>query len=206
MIRPNAVVSDQLRNVFVRHSTGNFEIFPLAATAGNIMTMIYTAISKDLSADDYTTGTITTLANGGVAIVASGSTFTASMVGRWLKTDDGKWYKISAYTDATHITLLHPYQGTSITAGTSTFKIGEISRIPEGTHDIPVYFALWQHFLGPRRDATMAKQYKSLWDEGIVWAKTNFSNLYSSAVIPSQRRKAQQRQKNPNDYPDLSGA
>lgn len=206
MLRPNQTTGDQLTNVFVRPGIGKFEVFPLFATASLTMTMIYTAISKDLSANDYTTGTITTLANGGTAITFSGTTLTAAMVGRWIKTDDGKWYKLATFTDTTHMTLLHPYQGTAISAGTSTFTIGEIPRIPEGTHITPVYFALWQHFLGVKRDPEMAKLYKGLWDEGRAWAIEAFGNRYSSGVIPSQRGKLRQALKNPNNYPNLANA
>lgn len=206
MIRPNAVISNLLTHVFTRPGLQTFEIFPIASTAGNTMTMIYNAFSKDLTADNYTTGTITTLANGGTAVTGSGTTFTAEMVGRWLKTDDGNWYKISAYTSATAITLLMPYQGTAISAGSATYTIGEIPRTPEGTHDLAVFYALWLHFLGVRRDAEMAKYYKRLWDEGVSWAKEEFGSRYSSAVIPSQRRLMQSGLRDPNNYPDLSSA
>jgi hypothetical protein len=205
MRRPNAVVSDQLTNVFVRPGIHKFEIFPIAATAGNTMTMLYSAFSKDLSAADYTTGTITTLANGGTTVTFSGTTLTQLMVGRWLKTDDGNWYKIATITDATHAVLLMPYQGTAIALGTSTFVIGELPRTPEGTHEIAVNYALWMHFLGAKRDAAMAAYFKTLWTEGSQWAKDEFGSRYASAVIPSQRRKLRSRPKDPNNYPDLSG-
>ena len=203
MLRPNQVVSDILSHVFVRPGIGKFEIYPIAATASNSMTMIYSAFDKDLSADDYTTGTLA-ITSGGTTVTGSGTTFTAAMVGRWLKTTDGEWYKIATYTSATSIALLQPYQGATITSGACT--IGEMPRIPAGTHHIPVYFALWQHFLGVKRDPDMAKVYKSLWDESRLWAVATFSNLYSSGVIPSQRRKMRSRMKDPNDYPNLSSA
>lgn len=206
MIRPNGTVSDILTNFFPRPGLQKFEVFPTFATAGLTMTMIYNAFTKDLSADDVTTGTITTLANGGTAVVGSSTAWTTAMAGRWLKTDDGNWYKILSVTDTTHLTLLMPYQGTAISAGTSTFTIGELPRTPEATHEIAVYYALWQHFLGVKRDPDMAKMYQGLWNEGKAWAKEAFGSRYSSGVIPSQRNKLRQTLRNPNDFPDLSSA
>lgn len=203
-LRPSQVVNDNLTHVFIRQGLQRFEVYPLFATASLVMTMIYQSFTKDLSAADYTTGTITTLANGGTAVTGSGTTFTAAMVGRWLKTDDGNWYKISGYTSATAITLLMPYQGTAISAGSSTFTIGELPRIPEGTHELPVYYTLWQHFAGVKRDPKMAAYYKALWDEGRAWAKDMFSKRYSTGLIKSARRSGIRIRRNPNDYPDLS--
>lgn len=203
MYRPNAVTSDILTHVFTRPGLQKFEIFPTAATAGNTMTMIYNAFSKDLSADDYGTGTVA-ITNGGTTITGTGTTFTAAMAGRWIKpTTDGNWYKISSFTSTTVMTLLMPYQGTTVT--TDAFVIGELPRTPEGTHEIAVHYALWMHFIGVKRDVEMAKRYEKLWREGTVWAQANFGSRYSSGVIPSQRR-MRQALKDPNNYPDLSDA
>lgn len=200
----NTGTSDVLSRVFVRPGLQTFEIWPTPATAALSMTMVYHAFTKDLSANDYTTGTITTLANGGTAVTFSGTTLTALMAGRWLKTDDGEWYRISSITDTTHAVLQMPYQGAAISGGTSTFVIGEIPRIPEGTHDIPVNFALWKHFEGVRRDPEMAKYYKFLYDEGVKWAIAEFGSRYENAVIPSPLRRGGRQNRNPNDYPNLA--
>lgn len=204
MRTPNAVVSDILTNVFVRPGIQKFEIFPIAATAGNTMTMLYTSFTKDLTAADYVTGTITTLANGGTAVTFASTALTALMVGRWLKTDDGNWYKISAIGSATTATLLMPYQGTAIAAGTSNFVIGELPRTPEGTHEVAVHYALWMHFLGVKRDVQTAVKFERMWKEGVAWATESFGKRYASAVIPSQRAKMRSRPRDPNNYPDLS--
>lgn len=204
MYKKQTVSGDQLTKVFIRSGLKTFEVYPTPSTAGNTMTMIYESFSKDLTAADYTTGTITTLANGGTAVTGSGTTFTAAMVGRWFKTDDGNWYKISGYTSATAITLQMAYQGTAIAAGSSTFTIGEVTRLPEATHELPVYYALWQHFQGIRRDKDMAAYYKSLWDEGTKWAKSEYGSQFASAVIPSQRSQRRRAMKDPNDYPIIT--
>lgn len=205
MQRPNAVVSDYLQKVFPRPGLHKFEVFPTFATAGLTMTMIYSSFTKDLSFNDYVTGAITTLANGGTTVTFTGETLTTLMAKRWLKTDDGVWYQIDTVNVAAHTaTLLMPYQGVAISGGSSSFTIGELPRLPEGTHELPVYYALWLHFLGANRDKDQAAMYKSMWDEGKANAIADFGSRYSSAVIPSQRRKLMKRLKDPNDYPDLS--
>lgn len=205
MLRPNQVANDFLTNVFVRPGLHKFEIFPTFVTANLPMTMIYSSFTKDLSFDDYTTGTITTLANNATTVTFSGATLTTLMAKRWLKTDDGNWYFIDSINVASHqVTLLQPYQGDAIATGSSSFTIGELPRVPEGTHELPIYYACWLHFLGPQRDKDQADYYKKMWDEGTAWAVESYGSRYSSAVIPSQRRKLMRRMKNPNDYPDLS--
>lgn len=203
--RQSSATSDMLRSVFVRPGLHTFEIYPTPATAGNTMKLIYHAFSKDLTAANYITGTITTLANLGTAITFSGTTLTASMVGRWILLPDGNWYKLATFTDTTHMSIQQQYQGSEIVAGTETYIIGEIPRIPVGTHELPVYYALWQYYQGIKRDKVMAAYYKNLWDEGSLQAKADFGGRYTSAVIPSQRARLKaSRSINISGYPDLS--
>lgn len=193
-----ASTSDRLRFFYVRR--GILEMFPLAASS-NTYTLIYEATSKDLFNDDYTTGTITTLANGGTAVTGSGTTFTQSMVGRQFKIDaDGQWYEIGSFTNATSIGLVKPYQGSSISAGSASFVIGEASKLPEATHHIPVYYALWQYSLS-KKDAGSAAMYKGMYEQYMQWAKATFSRRYSSQVIPNTRKFRIFGLLNPNDYP-----
>jgi hypothetical protein len=202
MIKSNtSQTSDYLTHVFIRPGDNQLEIYPTPANAGNTMTLIYESFSKDLSANDYTTGTITTLANGGTAITGSGTTFTSAMVGRWIKTTDNEWYKISAYTSATSIALKQAYQGTAISAGSATFTIGEMSRLPIQFQQTPVAYALWRHFIERRRDIAMAKVHERDWLAAKALAAT-YSTKHVSSIIPSVRRiRAQFGLRNPNFYP-----
>lgn len=119
-------------------------VYPTIATAGNTGTILYQKRPLDMTAAEYTTGTITTLANGSTTVTASGTTFTPAMVGRYLQiTSDGQWYKIAGFTSTTVITLDLPYEGTSIAAGSETFVISEISLLPEEFQDL-----LWMRALG----------------------------------------------------------
>jgi hypothetical protein len=78
---------------------------------------------------DYVTGTVTVTTVTG-AVVGSGTTFTSAMVGRGFKaTGHSKWYRVSAFTDTTHITIINDsddetasYDGGTITGATYTIE------------------------------------------------------------------------------------
>ena len=75
---------------------------------------------------DYTAGTVTVTTGTG-AVVGSGTTFTAAMVGRGFKAaGHTKWYRVATFTDTTHITIENDlddvastYDGGSISGGSS---------------------------------------------------------------------------------------
>ena len=70
---------------------------------------------------EYSTGTITT--DGTSAIVGLGTTFTSAMVGRRLEIDgDGQRYLISAFTDATNITIDRNVERSNASALTYTIR------------------------------------------------------------------------------------
>jgi len=192
--------SDVLQFIHIRRGTlDRFEIYPQPSSA-QTLTLLYTAMGKDLVADDYTTGTITTLANGGIAVTASGSTFTSSMAGRYFKiNDDGEWYKIASFGTTTTLTLASKYQGIAISAGTSTYTIGQIPPTPEDTHILPVYFALWKYFLF-RKDRVQAREYRKEWFDGIEETKANWGNDEASQVLWKDDV-LQRGVINPNDFP-----
>ena len=73
---------------------------------------------------NYQTGTVT-VTNGSDAVVGSGTTFIAGDVGKVFRiiaeTGTTSFYRISAYVDATHVTLASNYVGT--TGGSKTYTI-----------------------------------------------------------------------------------
>lgn len=78
---------------------------------------------------DYTTGTVT-ITTGTGAVVGSGTTFTSAMVGRGFKAvGHTKWYRVSAFADTTHLTIINDsddevasYDGGTITGATFTVE------------------------------------------------------------------------------------
>jgi hypothetical protein len=180
---------DILQKIFIRRD--NFEVYPTPATADLTITLIYEAGAKELIADDYTTGTITTLANASKAVTASGSTFTTAMAGRYLRiTNDGVWYKIATYGSATTLTLDKAYEGLSIAAGSEAFTIGQMPITPESTHHIPAYYAAFQYYLGFKQDQGKAKIYRELYEIDLARAKRTYGRRYSTKYISGRKRMA----------------
>jgi len=191
--------SNYLQFFFIR---GNrIELYPVPSSASTA-TMIYQESHKALSADNYSEGTITTLTNGATAVTASGSTFTAAMVGRYFRIDDDMaWYKIASFGTTTTLTLAEQYQGTSIAAGTDNYTIAEFPTTPADTHVLPVYFALWKLALF-RKDVQMAREWERQWKEGISNAQSDYANLNASNIVESRPVSRGWRGVNPNMFPE----
>lgn len=68
---------------------------------------------KVVGGNAYSTGTVT-LNDGDTAVVGTGTTFTTDMVGQFIILD-GSWYEITAWTDATNITIGSAYDGVDLT-------------------------------------------------------------------------------------------
>jgi len=149
-----------------------FCIQPIPASSTNVITIRGRKRVIDLTMSDYTAGTIESIANDGTTVTGSGTTWTADMVGRYIRIDktqaanggDGYWYEIAGYTSATVITLLKPYEGTAIAVGSAVYTIGEMSPIPEAYDIAPVYRAAalyWENQTDER-----AKKYWLMYDGG----------------------------------------
>ena len=177
------------------------ELYPIPSSA-NTATIRYRFIEKELTQDDYTTGTITTLANEGTAITGSDSTWTAGMVGRYFKINaDGQWYKISTFTSTTSIALQNEYQGTAIAAGSEAYTIGQIANIPPGTHELAVYYAVWRWAL-MKKDVQMGREFERMWKEGIGDALATSADRSSSGVVRSRFGIRRRGIVNPNYFPE----
>jgi len=190
--------SNFLQFCFIRRD--RIELYPIPSSA-NTVTIIYNSLTKPLVNDDYTTGTITTLANEGTAVTGGSTVWTAGMVGRYFRIDaDGEWYKISAFTSTTAITLDLEYQGVAIAAGTSAYTIGQMPLTPADTHELPVYYAVWRWAL-MKKDVQIAREFERMWKEGVADAKANWANQSSSNVTKGHYSLKRRRLTNPNYFP-----
>lgn len=153
------------------------ELFPTPSTSiSNAITFAYGRKQKNLSIADYTTGTITSIANGASAVVGSGTTWTTKMTGRWIRftdsdtenTGDGEWYEIASVESATALTLDYLYNGTSISAGTAAYSIAQVSLFPEPFQMLPLYKGLVHYFTSIKPDATKSKLYNDMLVNGIA--------------------------------------
>lgn len=127
-------------------------LWPKPSSSGNTITIAYYGLVGDYStADftDYTTGTVAITA-AGTTVTGTGTTFASTMVNRYLRADSGDafWYKISAYTSATAITLSQAYEGSTVSG--SNFKIGTLPpftrKHPEAMDVLALYILadLWE--------------------------------------------------------------
>jgi len=147
---------------YYRQKANTIEFYPTFASAGNTITYRFKTKIKDMTADDYTTGNITTLANGGTAVTGSGTTWTAAMVGRYFKIDsDGVWYEIAGRSGNGAITLARQYEGTAIVAGSESYTIGEMNLLDESYSDTPIFYALYFYYL-QKENTNMANTYFNL--------------------------------------------
>ena len=134
---------------------GQVGLFPTPSTGSNTITVTQKTRVIDLGIADYTTGTIVSIANGGTAVIGSGTSWTSQMVGRYIRftysdtanTGDGLWYEISGVTDTTHLTLTRSYGGTSIAAGSASYTIGQMPLLPEAFNDMPWIYAAGMYWL-----------------------------------------------------------
>lgn len=156
----------------------NLYIQPVPSSTGNYVWIRGRLNLRDLSIADYSTGSIVSITNGATALVGTGTSWTLDMVGRWIRITetsaanggDGFWYQIGAFVSATALTLAKPYLGTTITAGTAAYTIGQMSPIPEAYDLAPVYraAALYWGINNPAKPNTeLANAYWRLYDGGV---------------------------------------
>ena len=157
----------------------------------------YDFIKELLPMTDYTTGTITTLANGSLNVTGLGTQWAG-----YLQTgytyyfridDDGTgdasvWYKVSSAGSATGLVLAETYNGTSIAAGTSKYTISMVPEWPAAFHDAILYKAAAMGIADG--DDPMFKYYELLTKTAIDELKTIYkTRTYNKAVAVDMDRR-----------------
>ncbi len=182
--------SSRPTNYFIRPRFGvsGTEILfdPKPSSTDLTITINYAANSRDLAVDEYTTGTVTAT-NASTTITGSGTTFATEMIGRYFKvndaTGDGNWYRITAYTSATSITLENYYDGTTVTG--KDYKVAEAFNLPEDLQMAPVEYAMWYYYLGVRKDPKQAKEWGDKYLITKRLAEQNYQKKNKNAHITS---------------------
>lgn len=147
-------------------------IFPIPSTTGNIINYNYKVRVSDLAIDDYTAGTIVSVANGGTTVAGSSTSWTAGMVGRYIQIaqsnsnnwGDGLWYEIRSITNGTTLELVTPYTGTTISGGVPTYIMGQVPLLSEDFQDMLVHGALMVYYSSVTPDKLKYQQFKLLYD------------------------------------------
>lgn len=164
-----------------------FKIQPIPSSSGNLIVVRGRLETKDLSIADYTTGTITSISSDGTAVVGSSTVWTKDMIGRYIQITettasnggDGFWYEIGGWTDATHITLTKPYEGTSISAGSAAYTIGQCSVVPSA-YDVGIVYRATALYWQNQNDLQRAKMYWLMYDGGV---EAGFTKDYGGLML-----------------------
>lgn len=145
-----------------------FGIWPVPQGA-YLITLNYNLRDRDLTTEDYTTGTVT-VTNDSPTVTGSGTTFTSAMVGRWLQIrNDGYWYRISGFVSSTEITLETAYEGGS--GSSLNYRIGETPELPEEGHKLLSIGCTADYFAGPKGDIQ-----KATWFNNVFWTGDGNNN------------------------------
>lgn len=172
----------------------DFGIWPIPQSAYTVY-LNYTYRIRDLSATDYTTGTITAT-NGSTAIVGDSTVWTSAMTGRMILLPDGYPYRIASVAGNTSLTLENYYQGTT-TAG-ATYTIGEIPEIPLELAEIVPHRVASNYFSGFRKEPNMATYWSNMFwtgdpqdnsrdmmraEGGLLGAKKRYASRSNTAIV-----------------------
>jgi hypothetical protein len=185
---PTNVTSDPLSNFYIVGKTIRF--WPIPASSGNTITYHYVRQNRDINTADFTTGTIVTATNGSAIITGSGTSWTAGMVGSFLRITsgnaanlgDGQWYEIASVNSTTQITLSAVYTGVSIVAGGAMYTIGNCSLIPEKFQIAPVYFAASEYYR-KQDDDSRADRFEKKYNDFLDLMISEEGTKSSSVVI-----------------------
>lgn len=148
-------------------------IWPVPSSTGDTINVVYRRRIKDLTVADYSTGTITSIANGAAAVVGSGTTWTDKMEGSFLRitdsftdnTGDGVWYEVETVGSATSITLSTTYQGPTIAAGTAAYILGQTPIIPENYQPMLLHFAAYLYWNLQNNGASRADRFRQEYED-----------------------------------------
>lgn len=169
-------------------------LWPVPASSGDVLTINYKRRIKDLSAPDFTSGTVT-VTNGSTSVTGSAGTWTANMAGRWLNvpqttsnttSGDDEWYQIASVTNGTTLVLNNQYQGANATSATGGYTIGEVPILPEDFQDLPLYRAFYVYYSSINKNEDQAEAFQKLYDDGYARLDAEFGSKTASVGITPQ--------------------
>lgn len=168
-------------------------LWPTPSVSDKTIRVIYNRRVKNLSADNYTTGTITAT-NDSTTVVVSGTTFTAAMAGRAIQLPDDLWYDVASVTDSTNLEVASAYDGTT-TAGAS-YIVGDVPLVPED-FQLGIVDGALSTWWRKKRQYEDAAYHLSLWKDILAEIKADQQNKTTQQVF----RDDDYEIRHPNNYP-----
>lgn len=166
----------------------DFGIYPVPQDAYT-GTIVYNFRGSGMTREDYTTGTVTTVAND-ATVEGSGTTWnsTANVVpDMWFSEADtngesrGSWYRVLSVTDADTLELETVWEETAI-AG-SKYIIGECPELPEEGHELLAFGAIADYFAMLRQDPGKAQNWNNMYWTGDWDKSTRDHKLVEGGLI-----------------------
>lgn len=151
--------------------TGEIEIYPIHSSASDTVRIYFTKRIRDLSVADYTTGTVTTVANDQTITGAGGATWVLKMEGRYIKITDTSnvigdmWFEIESVVPATP--TLEIKENMPVASAGASYTIAEMIPFMEGFEDIALWFAI-DKFYQMREMPVMAREYERMWRDSLT--------------------------------------
>jgi hypothetical protein len=171
---------------------GQLNFWPVPSTSSQTITYNYRKNVVDLSIANYTTGTVATA--GTTTITGSGTSWNASMIGKYLQitptstaatNGDGFWYKVTAVASTTSLTIDKAYAGSNVTG--ASYIIGQVPAIPEAFQDLPAYKAAEMYYLTKNPDMGRVAAYQTIYQqkwEGLVDDSKKSVNPWVRTPVP----------------------
>lgn len=168
---------------------GQLGLWPKPTNSNNNIIVTQKNRVVDLSAADYTAGTISQISNAMSTVTGSGTSWGSGMVGRFIKitpTDaggggDGVWYEIANVVSATSLQLVRNYGGVSISTGSANYIIGQMPLLPENFQDLP-WKAAAAVYWGKELDKR-ASFYQNQYDTGLALLGQTWTSPDADMVI-----------------------
>ena len=206
MLNALPYTSDIPNNFYIYNNQVLF--WPIPSTSGNVITFNYKARTPNLSIEDYTTGTLSDLAQGSNEItgVSTAWNTTGSFP---LNTDlsffnlyiqitppegDGIWYPIQRFTSDTALVLSQPLQDAPSATATN-YIIGQLPLLQEDFHDMLVYGALLTYYSSIVDNDNAFNKYQNMYNE-----RLNLLESYAGTKSVNVDLGSQTVPNNPNLY------
>lgn len=180
--------------IYWHERDGSLYLFPTPSSSGNDITILGKKRLRDMSLEDYTTGTVA-VTNGDETVTGSSTAWASTNVkaGSYIFIV-GVPYEVASLTDATHLELVKKYEGS--TASGLSYKVGDVPNIPEPFQDLLWMDACLTYDF--KRESARLRDMKVLRDELEKELQTYGESRSTRNIIHRRRY----RIRTINDYPE----